>query len=99
MPGTLKKVSSYSHSSVFQNSTRIFTLAAEDAPWDMFLPHKALQDLAPLLFICCDMKFDCCYTVSKLQAKTAELIMHSSTIGAAWGKPELGLLEGCRAQL
>lgn len=60
----------------------------------MFLPHKPLQDLAPLLFICCDMKFDYCYTVLKLQAKTAELIMHNTIIGTGWGKSETWQLEG-----
>lgn len=65
----------------------------------MLPPHKALQDMAPLIFICYDMKFDYCYTVLKLQAKTAELIMHNTTIGAVWGKSEPRQLEGYRGQL
>lgn len=65
----------------------------------MFLPHKALQDLAPLLFIYRDMKFDYCYTVLKLQAKTAEPITHTTIIGIVWGASEIWQLEGYRRQL
>lgn len=62
----------------------------------MFLPHKALQDLAPVQFICYDMRFDCCYTVLQLQAKLAELIKHNTITGALWGKSETWQLEGYR---
>lgn len=39
------------------------------------------------------------YTVLKLQSKTAELIMHNSTIGMVWRKSETWQLEGYRGQL
>lgn len=39
------------------------------------------------------------YTVLELQAKTAKLIMHNSTIGMVWRKSETWQLEGYRGQL
>lgn len=63
------------------------------------LNRKALQDVAPLAFICYDMEFDSGYTVLKLQAKAAEPIVHNTTTGAVWGKSEPWQPEGCRGQL